>query len=152
MTNKKGDTTGDKEAEGRQGGHNDQQEGGQQGRQEGTEEGRQDRRHRETDTVTNKKGEKTGDKKKQKEDKADTMTNKKGDKKGDKRHHRRPPNSLCFSNRNTLQLELATSRAGRQRIARQRRPQQSRAGRQMQTQGDKCKGLQATYSPELGDK
>ena len=87
MTNKKGDTTGDKEAEGRQGGHNDQQEGKQ-------EEGEKDK----TDTVTNKKGEKTGDKKKQKEDKADTMrakwkqkgdktdtvTTKKGDKTGDK--------------------------------------------------------------------
>ena len=35
-----------------------------------------------TDTVTNKKGDKTGDKGRQKRDKADTMTNKKGDKKG----------------------------------------------------------------------
>ena len=46
-------------------------------------------------------------------------------------HHRRPQTVYGFQNRNTLQLELATSRAGRQRIARQRRPQQSRAGRQM---------------------
>ena len=37
-----------------------------------------------------------------------------------------------FQNWNTLQLELATSRAGRQRIARQRRIQQPRPGRHMQ--------------------
>ena len=35
--------------------------------------------------MTNKKGDKTGDKERMKGDKADTVTNKKGDKKGDKR-------------------------------------------------------------------
>ena len=41
-------------------------------------------------------------------------------------HHRRPQTACVFQNRNTLQLKLATSSAGRQRTARQ--------------------------SPELGDK
>ena len=45
--------------------------------------------------------------------------------------HRRPQTVCVFQKRNTLQIELATSRAGRQMMARQRRPQQSRACKQM---------------------
>ena len=69
--------------------------------------------------------------------------------------HRRPQTVRAFQKRNTLQLELATSRAGRQRIARQRRTQQSELGVNCKLRiamhrlqatcpelGDKCKGLQ----------
>ena len=53
------------------------------------------------------------------------------------------PKQFVFFKIGTLcNQSLRPSRAGRQRIARQRRPQQ----------GDKRKGLQATCSPEPGDK
>ena len=73
-----------------------------------------------------------------------------------KLHHRRPQTVCVFQNRNTLQLELATSRAGRQRIARQRRAQQSEMGDKCKFKDCKadCKGLHGRgghSSPELGD-
>ena len=55
--------------------------------------------------------------------------------------HRRLQTVCVFQNRNTLQLELATSRAGRQRIA--RRTQQPRAGRQMSRIASEMRTLQS---------
>ena len=66
-----------------------------------------------------------------------------------KLHNRRPQTVCVFQHRNTLQLQFATSRAGRQRIARQRQAQQSRAGRQIKD----CEAVSGGHgSPELEDK